>query len=124
MASGRRGRPLSSPAKAPSRRNAIGTRLKFAAFGRHLVQPGCRRQRLHGQSRRAPIAAGLGVNGLYLSVGISVVVASLMLAVRFLVLTQRHPAGVTRPHVAMRMGFGRFPTRYYFGCSRVWTAHH
>jgi len=36
------------------------------------------------------IATGLGVNGLYLGIGISVVVASLMLAVRFLVLTQRH----------------------------------
>jgi multidrug resistance protein, MATE family len=39
------------------------------------------------------IAAGLGVDGLYLGIGVSVVVASLFLAVRFAVLTQHH----TRP---------------------------
>jgi MATE family, multidrug efflux pump len=36
------------------------------------------------------ITAGLGVNGLYLGIGVSVVVASLLLAARFAMLTQRH----------------------------------
>ena len=36
------------------------------------------------------IAAGLGVNGLFLGIGISVLAASLFLAIRFAVRTQHH----------------------------------
>ena len=36
------------------------------------------------------IAAGLGVNGLYQGIGVNVVVASLFLAIRFALFTQRH----------------------------------
>ncbi len=36
------------------------------------------------------IAAGMGVNGLFLGIGISVLAASLFLAIRFAMLTQRH----------------------------------
>jgi MATE family multidrug resistance protein len=36
------------------------------------------------------IAEGLGINGLYLGIGVSVLAASLLLAIRFAVLTQRH----------------------------------
>jgi Na+-driven multidrug efflux pump len=36
------------------------------------------------------IASGFGVNGLYSGIGISVVAASLFLAVRFAALTRRH----------------------------------
>jgi Na+-driven multidrug efflux pump len=36
------------------------------------------------------ITAGFGINGLFFGIGISVLAASLFLAVRFALLTQRH----------------------------------
>jgi len=36
------------------------------------------------------ITAGFGINGLFLGIGISVLAASLFLAVRFALLTRRH----------------------------------
>jgi len=52
-----------------------------------------RRRQLYAKDRppvHLGITAGFGINGLFLGIGISVLAASLFLAMRFALLTQRH----------------------------------